>query len=280
MALISFCCSSAPWLPLPALLDHAAGYDGVELGVKPARYDAGQPVGFWSNNAALIASDGLEAALPATAAALAARNLRCALLSSYHDAADHAFHRRAAAAARALGCGLVRATVPAPAADARAQLAQLRREWAELARIGAGEGVRFVAELHDHTATPSAGTALRLLDGLDAGAVGVIWDIANTCGEGNEAIPLALSLLGPYLAHVHVKQRSYRVAEQPDRRLSRLAMDIVPLPGEGHVPWRAIGAALAAAGYAGWWSLEDFTRLEQGPARLAADLAWARATLP
>lgn len=279
MALISFCSSAAPWLPLPALLPYAAGYDGIEIAIKPMRFDAGAVVDFWSNNAACLSSQDLEAELPKAVEALAAHRVRCAVVSTYHDATDTAMLRRCARAARGLGCGLVRATVAAPAADASGQLAGLRRAWRELAALGADLGVRFLLELHDQSAVPSASAALRVLEGLDPATVGVIWDVANTCCEGNEAIPLAFALLGPFLAHVHVKQRRYRVLDDPGHRLSRLAMDIVPLGDDGHVPWAAISAAFATAGYTGWYSLEDFTRLGRGPARLAEDLAWARATL-
>lgn len=283
MARLCFCCSSTPWLPVADLLPYATGFDGVELAVKPHRYDPGLPADFWRNNAALIDTTGLEAALPALGDALAMHRLPCALLSSYHDAGEVAVQRRLAAAARSLGGTLIRATVPAPAAGAAAfadQLATLRRDWRELAAIGAGEGVRFVLELHDHTATPSASAGLRLIEGLDPTAVGVIWDVANTCYEGNEVPALVLAILGPYLAHIHVKQRRYRTIDIPSPRHTRLAMDIVPVVEPGDVPWGAIGPLIVTSGYEGWWSVEDFTRLDTGPARLAADCAWARATLP
>lgn len=279
MARLCFCCSATPWLPVIDLLPHAAGYDGIELAVKPGRFDPAQPPSFWGNNAALLDTATLEDAVPALADALAHQRLPCALLSSYHLAAETAVHRRLAAAARRLGCTRIRATVPAPATAFASQLAALRRDWRELAAIGAGEGVRFLLELHDQTATPSASAAMRVLEGLDPAAVGVIWDVANTCLEGNEAPALVLAILGPHLAHVHVKQRRYRMLETACGRGSHLAMDIVPLTGPGDVPWGVLARLIAGSGYAGWWSLEDFTRLEAGPARLGVDLAWARASL-
>ncbi|WP_139202042.1 sugar phosphate isomerase/epimerase, partial [Curtobacterium sp. MCBA15_016] len=66
-------------------------------------------------------------------------------------------------------------------------------------------GVKALVELHHMTITPSASAALRLVDGLDPEHIGVIHDLGNLVIEGHEDHLAAFELLGPYLAHAHVK---------------------------------------------------------------------------
>lgn len=280
--MISICTACTPWWPLADLLPRlaAAGYQGVEIGVKPHVADPAKPPNCWGNNHAVISVDALEAQLPALRDGLQANALRLAALGSYHQAGDLAEHRRLAAIARGLGCTVIRATMPGhdPARGYAAQLGEQRVHWRELASLGDGEGVRFCIELHDHTIAPSASAAMRILEGLPAGGCGVILDAANTVLEGNEALPMAIDMLGGLLAHVHVKQRTFRRREQPERA-SLLDLPITPLHEPGDVPWPEIVNLLRGTGYAGWWSVEDFTWLDRPEARLGLQAAWMRRLL-
>jgi sugar phosphate isomerase/epimerase len=47
--------------------------------------------------------------------------------------------------------------------------------------------------------------------------------------------------------------------------------------GEGCIRWTECLKLLAAANYQGWLVLENFSRLERGPDRIAEDLAWLEA---
>lgn len=280
--MISICTACTPWWPIPELLPRlaAAGYQGIEIGVKPHLADPAKPPNCWGNNHAVIPVDALEALLPRLRDDLARTGLRLAAIGSYHQATDPATHRRLAAIARGLGCGVVRATIPGhdPARGYAAQLSEQRAAWRELAALGAGEGVRFCIELHDHTIAPSASAAMRILDGLPAAGCGVILDAANTVLEGNEAMPMAIDILGPLLAHVHVKQRTLQRRDAP-HRASLIDLPITPLHEPGDVPWPEIAALLRAAGYAGWWSVEDFTWLDRPERRLELQAGWMRRLL-
>jgi sugar phosphate isomerase/epimerase len=281
-AMISICTACTPWFPLLELIPQlaAAGYQGLELGVKPHSADPAKPPNCWGNNHAVISVDALEAMLPTLEAALDRHRMRLAAIGSYHQAHEVATHRRLATIARRLGCGIIRATIPAhdPAAGYARQLADLRTAWRALATLGADEGVRFCIELHDNSLTPSASAAMRVLDGLPGSGCGVILDAANTVAEGNEAMPMLIDILGDALAHVHVKQRTMRRREQAVNA-SLLEMAITPLSEPGDVAWPAIIALLRSSGYRGWYSVEDFTRLDQPLERLPGDAAWMRALL-
>jgi len=135
--------------------------------------------------------------------------------------------------------------------------------------------VRCAIELHPGTLACSASAALRILDGLDPARVGVILDVANLVCEGNEPLPLVLDWLGPYLAHVHVKD----VAATTDGQgWSAVAMPFAPL-GRGVVRWPECLRCLHRAGYAGWLAIENFTGIDLGPARIGSDAHWLRARI-
>jgi sugar phosphate isomerase/epimerase len=280
--MISICTACTPWFPLLDLLPRlaAAGYDGIELGVKPHLADAAKPPNCWGNNHAVVSVDALEAMLPRLEAALATNGLRLAAIGAYHQAHELDVHRRLAGIARRLGCGIVRATIPGhdPARGYAAQLDEQRAHWRALAALGAEHGVRFCIELHDNTIAPSASAVRRILDGCDERGCGAILDAANTVAEGNEAMPMLIDILGPLLAHVHVKQRTIRRRQQP-WRASLLELPITPLCDPGDIPWPDIAALLRAAGFAGWWSVENFTPLDEPERRLRSDAAWMRALL-
>ena len=67
-----------------------------------------------------------------------------------------------------------------------------------------------LVELHHQTIVSTSSAALRLVDGVDPAAVGVIHDLGNLVIEGHEDVRAALQMLGPYLAHVHVKNGVWR----------------------------------------------------------------------
>lgn len=272
IALFTAC---APWLPLDELapLAAAAGIGGIDLACKPHRFDPARAPGFWDNNAAVLDLDRVEVLAPAAARVLAEWRLVCPVLAGYASARDLAAARRLAAAARVLGAGVVRLWVDRPERGRIGeQFAALRAAWAELARMADGEGVRFALETHDGTLATGVSACLRLLDGLDPQRVGVIYDVANTVREGSEPLETALGLLGPYLAHVQVKDVWHRSG---GTAWDGTATGFAPL-GQGTLRWPAIIGQLDAAGYHGWLSLENFTGLDQGPARIAQDASWLR----
>jgi len=268
---------TAPWLALAELAPRcaAAGLAGLELVVRDQAFDPGRPYDCWSNNAALLPRAGLTAAAQAAAALLQTHGLRCPVLSSYALPSDHSDARTLAGAAVILGARQVRMWGPTPRpGQIRSQLEEARSAWRELARIAADTPVRFVLELHNDSLAGSASAALRLLEHLDPTCVGVILDIANTASVGNEPLALAVELLGPYLAHVHVKD----VAVAAGPAWNGQQCDIVAL-GQGSMRWPECLRILRQAGYQGWLSLENFTGIEQGPARIATDTAWLRSMI-
>jgi len=85
----------------------------------------------------------------------------------------------------------------------------------------------------------TAADARRLCEEVACERVGVLFDTFHANLE-EEDIPAALRSLGPWLAHVHLSENNRGV------------------PGDGHVPFGAIAAELAANAYQGCAVVESF----------------------
>lgn len=274
---VSLFTACAPWVSLDLLapICAKAGLQGLDLAVKEQAFDPAKPINYWGNNAAGVNLANLETDLPQIQNILATTGLACPVLCSYLQASEVEKIRRLAQAAKTLGVPMVRIGIPGPRpGQVRTQVEETRAQWQVLAAIAAEYGIRFVLELHDRTITSSPSGALRILDGINPAHVGVILDIGNMAIEGNEPLAMSIELLGPYLAHVHVKDLIF----QESQNWNGVQHRFVPL-GEGCIRWTECLKLLAAANYQGWLVLENFSRLERGPERIAEDLAWLHARM-
>ncbi len=98
------------------------------------------------------------------------------------------------------------------------------------------------------TLCPSASLAHRLVSYFDPETIGVIYDPGNMVHEGFEDYRIGLELLGPYLAHVHLKNAAFSWPEGDGGvwtpRWAPLEDGVVNLP--------QLFNALHAVDYAGW----------------------------
>jgi len=131
-------------------------------------------------------------------------------------------------------------------------LARARECYATIQEEAERFGVQALVEIHNGLICPSAAATRRLVDGLDPRWIGVIFDPGNMIREGMENWKMAVEMLGPYLATVHVKDAGWlRNAE------GRWTCDNMGLE-EGMVDWPAVIEALRSVGYDGWLDVEDF----------------------
>lgn len=253
-----FTASTPEWTPAEAVRILAAqGWDGVEWRVTDQQETA--TPGFWAGNRATWPLTGLEDRLDELARLTRESGLEYSGIGGYARCDDHDGVERMLAATARLGARQVRVTMPrTDAGEYRALFTAARRDLEWAASRAAEHGVKALVELHHETITPSASAAFRLMDGLDPEHVGVIHDLGNLVIEGREETLASLQLLGPYLAHVHVKNAAW-VAGEPE--------------ADGTVPWRhewaplktgagdldAYFRALHAFGYDGWVTCEDFS---------------------
>lgn len=233
---------------------HAAGYHGVEWRVtetSPAVRD--ERPSFWRNNRCTLApteSEGRRARL------LAQRmGLQIPCVSGYSTVSnltgvEQDLRFTLAAEARSLRVRLDRRQ-PIPFQQ---QFDTAVRQLVAVVTRARVHGVRVLIEMHQGTICPSASLAHRLVSRFDPAAVGVIYDVGNMVVEGFEPYPLGVDLLGPYLAHVHLKDGRVPTGGEP----RAAGHEWVPM-GDGMVDFGAAFAALASAGYDGWFSNEDFS---------------------
>jgi sugar phosphate isomerase/epimerase len=121
--------------------------------------------------------------------------------------------------------------------------------------LASERGVQLVLELHQETVTPSASSAATLVGDFDPAELGVIYDVGNLILEGYEHHALGLDVLGPHLAHVHLKNATYL---PPSERPGVWRPTWAPLD-DGVLDVAEFLDLLLAAGYDGWISLEDLS---------------------
>jgi sugar phosphate isomerase/epimerase len=254
-----FTASTPDWTPAQAAAELAGqGWDGIEWRITDQ--DESPEPGFWVGNRATWPLTGLEDNLPRIAAVTRDAGLAFSALGGYVPSRDRSNVERMLAATAALGAGGVRVTMPRTGNGRYRDLFDATRRDLEWAGRRAGQhGVRVLVELHHGTLVPSASAAVRLLDGLDPASVGVIHDVGNLVIEGQEDYAAAFDMLGPYLAHVHVKNAAWRAAGRSDVDGHAVWVEEWAPLRDGQADLGSYFHALHAAGYDGWVTCEDFS---------------------
>ncbi|MGP9503162.1 sugar phosphate isomerase/epimerase family protein [Specibacter sp. AOP5-B1-6] len=278
-----FTASTPEWTPEEAATTLAAqGWDGIEWRITDQK-DAAEP-GFWAGNKSTWPLTGLEKNLGRIADITSTAGLKYSGLGGYARCDNHVDVERILAATARLGAGQVRVVaLPLGTAamggeptgrDYRDLFAETREHFSWVAERAAFHGVKALLELHHQTVTSSPSSALRLVEGLNPDHVGVIHDLGNLIVEGGEENLAGLQLLGAHLAHVHVKNAVW--SRQPvngsdaawKHEWSTLRGGIADVP--------SYFKSLAAVGYDGWVTVEDFSTELPLVERTADNLAYLR----
>jgi sugar phosphate isomerase/epimerase len=271
---IAVCTVSLPeWTPEEAVTEVAAlGFDGIEWRVADDPGTDGPP-GFWRGNRCTWPASTFEQDAPEIAALTRAAGLEMPAIGPYARCDDLETVEQLMRGAAALGVPRMRVQVGAPGPEGyRETFARRREEYRAVAELALRHGVQALLELHHQSLVASASAAARFLDGVDPRAVGVIHDVGNMLREGYEHDPWSLEILGEHLAHVHVKNAVLR--PEPGAA-PPWVWDWAPLR-TGAAPLEQLFGALAAVGYDGWVSLEDFSTEAPLRERLRDDLAYLR----
>jgi sugar phosphate isomerase/epimerase len=287
-----FTASTPDWTPSEAATTLAEqGWDGIEWRVVDDRPADGATVpaerAFWAGNRSTWQFTGIEDHVGDIARTTDAAGLEYSGIGGYQQASDHEGVDTMLRVTSELGARQVRVTMPNYRAEKErtgetyGQLFDRTRADLEWAADRAAElGVKALVELHHMTITPSASAALRLIDGLDPAHVGVIHDLGNLVIEGQEDHLAAFELLGPYLAHAHVKNA--RWVDTGDTRADGSAIwqnEWAPLR-TGQASVSEYLDALRQVGYDGWVTIEDFSTDLPLEARTADNLAYLKTLVP
>jgi sugar phosphate isomerase/epimerase len=187
----------------------------------------------------------------------AAHGLAVAGLTSYVRPDQEAAVARLIDACRTLGCPRFRIFSARydPAVGYFAIRDRTRVQLERLARRLEGTGVKALLEIHFGTIVASPTLAFELLRDIDPATIGVILDPANLVIEGAMDLRMGLDMLGDRVDLVHVKNIRW---EQTAQGRWRWRFDEL---ADGQCDWAETIAALQAAGYDGWLSLENLWRV-------------------
>ncbi len=239
-----------------------AGIQGVEWRYTETPDHLAEEVpSFWGNNRCTISPSGGQDELDRFKAAAEQYGIQNVSVTPYLQAGDLAATEKVLQAAQYMGASFIRLGVPGY--DRRktyTELFELARAYLKEAEgLCRKYGIKGLIEIHHGTLSASASGARRLVEGHDPNFIGVLFDPGNTVHEGFENYKMSLELLGPYLAHVHVKNAGWQVKETTEDGSTVWHSEWKGLK-EGMVPWRQVIADLIAVGYDGYLGVEDFSK--------------------
>ncbi|NBC69933.1 sugar phosphate isomerase/epimerase family protein [Paenibacillus sacheonensis] len=243
----------------------AAGIAGLEWRCKetPAELLQEKP-SFWGNNQCTISPNAGDAEISRFRHAAAGYNRQTIAVTPYLACGDIEGTEQVLRLAKRLDASMVRVGVPGydrskPYGELFGQAVRYLKE---VERLALEYGVKALVETHHQTIAPSASLAHRLVSAFNPDAVGVLYDPGNMVHEGFENYRMGMELLGPYLAHVHVKNAGWQ-SVSPGTTADHLNpvqwnSGWAPI-ANGIVPWKQVLRDLRAVGYDGWFGVEDFS---------------------
>src|SRR5215203_1903168 len=251
-----------------------AGYDGVEWRVTRVPEEAkGEEPSFWGNNLCTLEPTEGEARRARRISEEA--GLEVPALGTYVAVGDLEAADEAMRFAVTAGAPQVRVGAGAPDGRPYEELFAAAREFLEgVENLARSHGVKALVEIHHRTICPSASLAHRLVSAFDSDLIGVILDPGNMAYEGFEDYRIDLELMGPYLAHVHIKNAAFERPEGGGVWKPRWS----PLD-DGVVDFGLVFEALREVGYEGWLVIEDFSAARPSRETLRHNLGFVRALI-
>ncbi|MCT1397854.1 xylose isomerase [Paenibacillus sp. LC231] len=238
-----------------------AGIEGIEWRFKEIPEEAaGEKPSFWRHNRCSMDPNGTQEDWLEFQQAADKHGRRSLAVVPYLTCGDVEATEKVMQAAKLIGASFIRAGIPGY--DRKRNYNELYdqavRYLHEVQDLAAAYGVKAVVETHHLTIAPSAGLTHRLVSHFNPQHIGVLYDPGNMVHEGYENYRMGLELLGPYLAHVHVKNGGYRKTPAEDGTSAAWSGEWVPL-NQGAVPWKQVIQDLQSVGYEGYYGIEDFS---------------------
>lgn len=238
-----------------------AGIEGIEWRFKeiPAEAAEEKP-SFWGHNRCSIDPNGTQEDWLRFKQAADKHGRRSLAVVPYLTCGDVEATEKVMQAAKLIGASFIRVGIPGynRTRNYNELYDQAVRYLHEVQDLAAAYGVKAVVETHHLTITPSAGLTHRLVSHFNPQHIGVLYDPGNMVHEGYENYRMGLELLGPYLAHVHVKNGGYRKTPSEDGSSASWSGEWVSLD-QGAVPWKQVIQDLQSVGYEGYYGIEDFS---------------------
>ncbi|SEO68226.1 sugar phosphate isomerase/epimerase [Paenibacillus sp. OV219] len=254
----------------------ASGIDGIEWRCKEtAPHLRSEPPSFWGNNHCTLSPSADETEINRFAQAAAKYNRQAISVTPYLTCGDIEGTEQIMRLASKLGATMIRAGVPGYDRSRNYnELFNITTSYLhEVEQLARTYNIKAIIETHHLTIAPSASLAHRLVSSFNPDHIGVLYDPGNMVYEGYENYRMGLELLGPYLAHVHVKNAGWQPPAHPAQLTGDPLQSIEWSAGwrpiaNGQVPWKQVLRDLKAVGYDGWLGLEDFSQTFDTPTML------------
>lgn len=238
-----------------------SGYDGVEWRVKEVpREVKNEKPSFWRNNLCTISPHASDQELENLKTLTEKNGLEVNGVTPYVDCGDLEGTEHMLQMANKLDTSAIRLGVPvydrsAHYDDLFTDAVKYLNEAEQLCRQ---YSVKGLVETHHRTICPSASLTHRLVSKFDPEYIGVIYDPGNMVHEGYENYRMGLELLGPHLAHVHVKNAIWQISKQHSDGTITWQAEWSPVE-KGIIDWKQVLTDLKAVGYNGYIGMEDFS---------------------
>jgi sugar phosphate isomerase/epimerase len=131
-------------------------------------------------------------------------------------------------------------------------------------------GIKALIEIREGSIVCSPSLITKVASNFDPKYLGVIFDPGNMIYEGFEQWNMALDIIGPYLAHVHVKNSGWKEVDTDgigNVEWQNIAHSLLG----GIVNWKQILTILKERGYQEWLSVEDLSQLRTTDVKLQAN---------
>jgi sugar phosphate isomerase/epimerase len=250
----------------------SSGYDGVEWRITDISPEQrAEAPSFWGNNLCTLAPTAAEAERARRLAESA--GLEIPNLGTYIAVGDVAAVEKAMYLAQITGSPQIRVGTakPSPGQTYAELLAVTQTFLGQVEALAHRCHIKALIEIHHKTICPSVALTQRLVSHFDPECIGVIHDAGNMAYEGFEDYGLGLELLGPYLAHVHLKNAAFTRPKGGGVWTPCWS----PLE-DGVVDFRQLLSALKAVGYDGWLVFEDFSQVRPSREALGHNLAFIK----
>lgn len=235
-------------------------FDGIELRVRRlAPEKANDAPSSWGRHLTDVSPDNILERAEEVKSTVADHGLQFAGFASACSATDLDHVKLLAKGAQAVGCPAIR--LSCSGYNGTVNYHELYKEavesYAEALKITRKYGIKVLVEMHGGTIHPSASLAHRIVSNFDAADIGVIYDPQNMVKDGFETIPMALELLGDYLAHIHVGAHRPSPNEPNEKGIITWSWSGCPM-SEGLYDFSKMVKSLKKVGYSGFISVEDF----------------------
>ena len=237
-----------------------AGYDGIEWRITDQSPSKSGTPDYWEGNLCTWPLKTFVEDAPRIRDLTRGAGLEMPNLGTYVTSAGIADVETAMKGAVRTGAKQLRVSIPPfdPATSYAAQLDRALGQYRDVAALAKTSGVRALVEIHKGNLAPSCSACAAFVRHFDPAHVGAIHDAGNLVLEGFEHYDIGFGALGPYLAHVHLKNALWeRAGLRPDGsvawRGAQAPMD------QGQVDITELIRSLRKGGYDGWLSFEDFS---------------------